>query len=335
MKAKRITAVLLAGMMLGAVTFSGCGKINPDNTVVKVNDTEVSLGFANFVARYQQALSDQYYVSYFGEDVWQQDSSAEEGKTMQDVQKDIVIEQVEDWYLLEQNKEEYQVEITEEEQAQITDAAKQFMEANSEDAIEQVGATQEYVEQMLYFNLLTTKMKEAIGEQAEITVTDEDAAQRTFSYISFEKPEESEDDDSTDTGTDDELKQIQETAAQAKEDFDAVYEQEETSGTYSYGKNDMTMDENVIAAADELKEGEVSDLIEAESQYYVIRLESEYDEEASAKNKESLIQDQKNSHYTDVLDELRENADIELNKREWEKVEFRDLFEIVSTETAE
>lgn len=335
MKAKRITAVLLAGMMLGAVTFSGCGKINPDNTVVKVNDTQVSLGFANFVARYQQALSDQYYVSYFGEDVWQQDSRAEEGKTMQDVQKDIVIEQVEDWYLLEQNKEEYQVEITEEEQAQITDAAKQFMEANSEDAIEQVGATQEYVEQMLYFNLLTTKMKEAIGEQAEITVTDEDAAQRTFSYISFEKPEESEDDDSTDTGADDELKQIQETAAQAKEDFDAVYEQEEMSGTYSYGKNDMTMDENVIAAADELKEGEISDLIEAESRYYVIRLESEYDEEASAKNKESLIQDQKNSHYTDVLDELRENADIELNKSEWKKVEFRDLFEIVSTETAE
>lgn len=335
MKAKRITAVLLTGMMLGAVTLSGCGKINPDSTVVTVNDTEVSLGFANFAAKYQQAISDQYYVSYFGEDVWQQESRAEEGKSMQDVQKDVVMEQLENWYLLDQNKEDYQVEITEEEQEQITAAAKEFMEANSKEAIEQVGATQEYVEQMLYFNLLTKKMQDAVGEQAEITVTDEDAAQRTFSYIYFDKSSESEDENGADTESDDELKQIQDTAAQAKEDFDTVSKDREeeksgTTGTYSYDKNESTMDENVIAAADELKEGEVSDLIETENRYYVIRLDSEYDEDASASNKERLIQEQKNNHYTEVLEELRDSADIKVNNSEWKKVEYRDLFEIIS-----
>lgn len=340
MKAKKITAVLLAGVMLGTVALSGCGKINPDSTVVTVNDTEVSLGFANFAAKYQQALSDQYYVSYFGEDVWQQESRAEEGETMQDVQKDSVMEQLENWYLLDQNKEDYQVEITEEEQKEITEAAKEFMEANSEDAIDQVGAAQEYVEQLLYFNLLTKKMQEAVGEQAEITVTDEDAAQRTFSYIYFDKPSESDDADSEDTNAEEELKKIQDTAAQAKEDFDAASkareaEKSSTTGTYSYDKNESAMDENVITAADELKEGEVSDLIETENRYYVIRLDSEYDKEASASNKERLIQEQKDNHYTEVLKELRDSADIKVNNREWKKVEYRDLFEIISDTSAD
>ena len=76
MKAKKIAAVLLAGLVLGSVALSGCGKLNTNATAVTIDDTKVSLGFANFAAKYQQAICDKYYVAYFGKDVWKQESNA-------------------------------------------------------------------------------------------------------------------------------------------------------------------------------------------------------------------------------------------------------------------
>lgn len=337
MKAKKIAAVLLTGLMLGAVTLSGCGKINADATAVTIDDTNVSMGFANFAARYQQAICDQYYVAYFGEDVWKQESNAQEGKTMEEVQKDNIMEQIEDWYLLDAAKDDYGVSISDEEQSKITEAAKAFMDANGKDAISQVGAKQEYVEQLLYFNLLQSKMRTVIEEKADVTVTDEDAAMRTFSYITFPKPSENADTSastSTNTSAATSLTQeeIEAYAQQAQTDFDGVGTAAGTQSTYSYGKNDSQMDKAVIEAADKLKAGEVSGLIEADDKYYVIRLDSEYDAEASASNKETLIQEQKSEYYSNVLKELRDKAKIKVNESEWKKVTFTDLFEISSDE---
>lgn len=341
MKAKKIAAVLLAGLVLGSVALSGCGKLNANATAVTIDDTKVSLGFANFAAKYQQAICDKYYVAYFGEDVWKQESNAQDGKTMQDVQKDNIMEQLEDWYLLDAAKDDYNVSISDEEQTGISEAAKAFMDANSKEAISQAGATQEYVEQLLYFNLLQYKMKNAIEEKAEVNVSDEDAAMRTFSYITFAKPSYSSTASNTSASSSSASsssssaltqEQINAYAQQAKTDFDTVGTTVGTQNTYSYDKNDSQMDKSVIEEADKLKAGEVSGLIEGDDNYYVIRLDSEYDAEASASNKETLIQEQKDNYYTDVLKKLRDNAKIKVNTSEWKKVTFTDLFEISSDE---
>ena len=41
MKAKKIAAVLLAGLVLGSVALSGCGKLNANATAVTIDDTKV------------------------------------------------------------------------------------------------------------------------------------------------------------------------------------------------------------------------------------------------------------------------------------------------------
>lgn len=339
MKAKRLVALVLAGALLASTALCGCGEkeIDKEATVVTVNGTEVSLGFANFVARYEQAQRDQFYVTYMGEDVWESDSDGD-GKTIEDTTKDDIMTIIQEWYLLEQNQETYGVTVTDAEMAVIKETAAEFIADNTQEALDQLGATQEYVEKMLYFYVLEDKMQEAIEAEATITVTDADAAQRTFSYIMLVGMGETGEDGNYVYYTDEEIEQKVAEAAdavkRAKTDFDAVAaEYDYTDITYSYSPDDTSMDAALLEAADALKEGEVSDLVESTNGYFVLRLDSEYDKEASDKNKVSLIAAERVEYYESVVADYMEAATITVDKKQWANVKFDTLFSIKTEET--
>ena len=334
MRTKKWIALMLAGVLLTAGALTGCGnkKIDTEATVLTVDGKEVSLGFVNFVTRYEQAQRDQFYVTYMGEDVWESDTDGD-GQTLEDTTKADIMEMIQSWFVLEAKADEYGVKLDDQMLSQIEETAKQFMADNTQEAIDQLGATQEYVEQMLYYTVLESKIQEVIESQATITVTDEDAAQRTFSYIMLASYGETIEDGTYETYTDEKLQEVkaeaQKAADRAKTDFDDVakeFEYEDT--TYSYSPGDEQMDAAILQAADALTEGQVSDLIEGKNGYFVVRLDSEYDKEASEKNKNSLIAAERVEYYESVLDEYMEAAEITVDEKQWAKVKFDSLFTI-------
>lgn len=337
MRLKRLIAFMLAGAMAVSVALTGCGStINADAVGATLDGEEISLGLMNFMARYQQAIGDISYLMYFGTEMWSTEIS--EGVTMEDSTKESVADSIETMYLLEDHMADYGVEITEDEQTAIETAAKQFMSDNSKKAIKQMGATEEYVKEMLRLYTIQQKMQDAIYEETEITVTDEEAAQRTFSYFRVSNTTTTDSDGNSVDLTDEEKETLasdmQGIAEAAKQDFDKTAEENEYDVTsYSYGSDETYMDEAVITAADALKEGEVSDLITTDEYYYVIRLDSELDEEKTAEKKESLIAQQKSDHYTEVTDAYKEEAAFEINEEAWATVKFDRLFGMRSEET--
>ena len=46
------------------------------------------MGVANFYAKYQQAIYDSYYMSYFGEDMWNQDMYGNGSTMTEDVKQE-------------------------------------------------------------------------------------------------------------------------------------------------------------------------------------------------------------------------------------------------------
>ena len=106
MRAKRWSALLLSGVMTASM-LTGCG-MNKNETVATFDETEVPLGVANFAARFLQATYDDFYVAYFGEDVWSSDLY-NNGTTMQDNIKDSVMQSLFDMYTLEAHMAEYDV----------------------------------------------------------------------------------------------------------------------------------------------------------------------------------------------------------------------------------
>ena len=188
MRFKKFAAIILMSTMIGTMSLSGCGGVNKDAVAITMTSDdkdaiEVTMGYANFAARIQQAGYDSVFASYYGDDYWTNDSYAKDGKNMQESIKDSVLESIETQYLLEKHMSDYGVEITEEDQAAIKKAAEQFMSDNSKAALKEVGATQEYVERYLYLQTVEKRMKAAISATADTNVSDEEAAQRTFSYM--------------------------------------------------------------------------------------------------------------------------------------------------------
>lgn len=333
MRTKKVTALLLTAAMLTGMTVSGCGnKINDTATFATLDDTTITMGVANFCAKYEQAMYDSYYMAIFGENMWESDLYGNGNTMTQDV-KDEIEEELQTLYLLQAHMDEYDISVSEEEEAAILKAADDFIAANSKEAVKQIGAeNKDNVTELLRLRTIQNKMHNRIIEDADTEVTDEEAAQRSFSYVSVSTSGATDADGNQVEYTEEEkadLKSAAQEVAEA-EDFDAAAEAAGyTVSTASYGSaedENATMDTAVLEAADALKEGEISDVIETDSAYYVVRLDSEHDEEATASKKEELISQKQEDYYNDILDGWKEASKWTLNESEWAKVTFEDHF---------
>ena len=342
MKNKRIRTLLLAGAALMGMTLGGCGNtINDSAVFATLDDTTVTMGVANFFAKYQQAIYDSWYLSYFGDDMWNNDLYGNGNTLTQDV-KNEVAENLYDMYLLKAHMEEYDISISDEEEEAMAKAADDFIAANSKAAVKQIGAeNKENVIEMLRLNTIQKKMHDRIIQDANVEVTDEEAAQRTFSYLNISSGGYYDDESNYVEYTDEEKADLKAKAEEiaAAADFDtAVTDAGYTLSTQSYGSaedEDASMDTAVLEAADQLKEGEISGVIETDSAYYVVRLDSEYDEEATASKKESLISEKEEAYYDDILSGWKEDAKWEINEDEWAKVTFEDHFTQIQSDDTE
>ena len=271
-------------------------------------------------------------MAIFGENMWESDLYGNGNTMTQDV-KDEIEEELQTLYLLQAHMDEYDISVSEEEEAAILKAADDFIAANSKEAVKQIGAeNKDNVTELLRLRTIQNKMHNRIIEDADTEVTDEEAAQRSFSYVSVSTSGATDADGNQVEYTEEEkadLKAAAQEVAEA-EDFDAAAEAAGyTVSTASYGSaedENATMDTAVLEAADALKEGEVSDVIETDSAYYVVRLDSEHDEEATASKKEELISQKQEDYYNDILDGWKEASKWTLNESEWAKVTFEDHF---------
>ena len=335
------TTVKSAGIaaLSAALLFTGCGKLNPDATLVTINTGDgtkdtISLGYGNFVARYQQSMYDQFLLSYYGEGMWTTDMSGT-GSTLQDDTKDGVIDDMESQYLAKYHAADYGVELSEEQNTAIAEAAAKFISDNPAETIEVMGATEDYVKQYLEYRTYYTLVSEAAKDASDADIKDEDCWMRSFSYVLFDTTGSTDEEGNLVEYTDEEISDMKAQASQlsTSEDFDATVEELGlTAQTYSYLKGeeeDDTMDFSIIEAAESLSEGDVSDVIEVEGTgFYVIRLDSDHDEDASQTKRESL--------QSEAFDALMETWKAEItwtvNEKAWDKVEFNSLFKAIEKE---
>ncbi len=360
MKMRKMIAVLSAATILSAALAAGCGsRLDPSKTAATLDGKEISMGVANFMAQYQAAQTDFYFLSYYGEDMWDSDSG--DGTTMTDSVKESVMSTLQEYYLMDAHAADYGVELTEEEKTAITQAASDFLADNTTQALEKMGATQETVEEMLRLYKIRMKMTDAIHAEIDTNVTDEECAQKTFSYVRFDKTStddaQTETDDTTaddaQTAADDTTADDADTETDNKPKAEAFLESvgddleaaaqagEYTVLTCSYGDGDLNEDDNttsmdveVLKAADKLKEGETADtVIEAENGYYIIRMDSLDDKEAAETKKESILTQRRNDKFSETVEGFKEACEWSINESEWKKVNFDELYTQKAEET--
>lgn len=340
MNTKKFTALLLSGVMAASV-LAGCGGIDKDAVVATLDGQEIKLGVANFAARLQQAQYDDFYTAYFGEDVWNSDPYGN-GATMQDNLKDSVIGSIEDMYVLKNHMDDYGVALSEEDQTAIKTAAADFMSVNTDDALEAMGATEDIVEEYLTLVTIQTRMREAIIVDADTNVSDEEANTSDYSYVVISKTSYKDADGNTVDYTDEEKADLADTvkkfqsAATTVTLEDAADEFGYTVSTGSFASDNTTLDADVLAALQGLtEEGQVSDVVETDSSYYVLRLDTITDADKTEQHRQEIIGNRQSELYSEVLQGYKDEAEWVLNEKVWKTVTFDNLFTttVESTET--
>ncbi len=344
MRFKKATALLLAGVVAASLMIGGCGSsIDSDAIVATCGDEELTLGYMNFYAHYTQANYDSMFVAYYGEDYWTNEAYIDEdGNTMEDSIKNAVMEEAELECVLDEHRADYGVEITDEELEAMQAAGEEFMSENEKDAINAMGATADYVAQMLYYQTVAERMQEAIEAEVGEDLDIADYARRTFSYIQIDTAGYTDEDGDYVEYTDDDFENLENEAeiidVEAKNDFDQAAEDfGYTVSTYSYGEDedseeDGGFSEAVIQVADTLQEGEVSDVIDGGDYLYIIRLDSEDDQDAAESAMSEASSQIKSDHFSEVTEEYLEDTEITVDESLWEKVKFSSLFEITEEE---
>ena len=69
----------------------------------------------------------------------------------------------------------------------------------------------------------------------------------------------------------------------------------------------------------------MTDVIEGENGYYVAKLTSLFDQDATNTEKDNIVAERQNTKYQEILDGFMDDAKIKVNNDEWNKVSFKKL----------
>lgn len=351
--AKKITGVLLAGA-LGTASLAGCGSSQVDGTqpLLTSGEDTVTVGTGNLMLRMNQATMLSYY-SMMGAStsgIWSQDAG--EGETYGDTTKANVLDELENMLVQKQHAADYDVTISEEEQSKIEEAAQAFMDANTEETIQSLAVSQSDVESLLELYTYQTKMYDPMVADVDTNVEDSEAAQSRITYCRIDISDTQNDEGTTTPLTDEEkqakkdqaqaiLDQLQASADPASADMDAIAQgvSEDLSAVdNTFGDDDTLLDDKLKEAARTLQDGQVyGEVVEGENAYFVVRMDSVLDREATDQQKESIVSDRQQEAYNDLLSQWKDETDITVNDKEWEKVTLTDTeqFTIKQAETEE
>ena len=330
---KRTAVAALTGVMaVGMLTGCGEKKLDGAKTVATVDGTEIPLGLVSLSVRERQAQTEAMYKSFMGGQdysIWSMD--AEDGKTYGEQAVEQSLKDVELMYIMKEKAADYKVEVTEDDEKKIADAAAAFMEANSEDTIQELAVSEDQVKTFLELQTYKSRMYDPIIADVDKNVSDEEAQQSSFTYVSI----------STADLSDDEVKQKKEdaqkilddlNAAGADGDFNEIAKAVDdsysaVSGTFaanedaqkdedSDSSSTSTYPDEVMKVLRTLKDGEIGpDVIETDSAYYVVRLDKVNDEEATETKKESIISTRETNLYTETTEKWLDDADVKVENK--------------------
>lgn len=336
---KKTAVVAMAGIMAAGM-LTGCGekKLDGSKTVATVDGTEIPLGVVSLSVREGQMQAEAMYRSFMGGsdfDIW--DKEAEKGKTYGEQAVEESLKDVELMYIMKAKAADYDVELTDEDEKAIAEAAASFMEANSEEAIADLAVTEDQVKTYLELQTYKQKIHDPIIADVDKNVSDEEAQQSSFEYVSVSTADLSDDEikekkedaqkilDGLKADPDGDFSEIAKSVDDSYSSLSGTFDANETSEDEDTDDEDADEDsssysgtypEEVIDVLRTLDDGEVaSDIIETDTAYYVVKLDKKDDEEATETKKESIISTREQTLYTDTTEKWLDDADIKEEKK--------------------
>ena len=346
---KRILSVVSIGAITAAL-LAGCGNQEKagasaasEDAAVTMEQGSISMGEARL---YAYVMKNQY-EAYYGPSIW--DMEVEDGVTLGDSMKNVITDQLVQTIILNSQAEAYGVSLSDEDNQAVEEYVKNFKTNIGEDVMEKEGFTEDNIRSVVQKSTLAGNVYQAMFDAEEVELTDEEKADATCIKVQHvlisttdttKKDDEGNNVDMTDEEKEaylaEQKEKAEEALTRAKNDFQALadeYSSENAGFEFSFDKNGYdpvnmsSMVEPFYTAAWKLGEGEISDLVESQYGYHIIKCVSLNDEEAT---QASITSAENNKKSTSVDEKMSQ----QINEASYTESEAWKAYKLVS-ETAE
>lgn len=326
---KLMGGLLAAGVVLTSLT--GCGSDGIGTKVVlttgfdkdEVFRIETSTCSLPELMVYLTNIQNRY-ESVYGTEIW---STNVDGVTLEENVKDIALAQIARIKTMNLMAERYEVELSDEEKAQVENAANAYYSSLNETEIEKMGVSEKTISDLYTEFALAEKMYQYTIKDINPEISDDEARTITVQHIlikTYALDGTGKKIEYTQRAKEDAYKEACEVLelAQEGEDFDELIRRysEDDKSTYSFGKGEMA--EAFEEAAFNLGKDEISDIVETEFGYHIIKCLNTFDKDETDANKIKIVDQRRAEAFGQEYDAYVETLTRILNEELWNSVSF-------------
>ncbi|MCR4923099.1 MAG: peptidylprolyl isomerase [Lachnospiraceae bacterium] len=261
------------------------------------------------------------YSELFGPNIWQ--AKLEDGESLEDKYKDTILARLAQIKVMNLMANDRKLTLDEETENKVRTAAKVYIDSLSEEEKKIMDVDEDKIYGMYKEYALADILYHKITDDINPEISDDAARTITIGSILVKTYKTDTSGNKIDFSPEEKLKAYERALdIKAKLDegteFDVLcdsYYNEDVQKEYTFGRGVMPYP--IEEAAFSLGSGEVSDIIETEYGYHIIKCRSTFNKEETEKNKENIIREKKqeafNNAYAEYVTKLKSN----LNEPLW------------------
>ena len=266
------------------------------------------------------------YETVYGSEIWEKTI---DGEKLSDSIKDLVLAKVAQVKVMNLMAADYGIELTQEENDAIKESAEKYYGSLTKKEIEYTDATvstvetiyKEYVTALKVYDYIIRDINPEISDDEARTIMVEQILIKTYALDGNGKRVEYS--DRAKKAAFELASDIREKAVNEEDPIDfevlaAEYNEGEAT-TYSFGRGEMA--EAFEEAAFNLDNGEVSEVVETEYGYHIIKCVSTFDIEQTQANKVAILKERKDKVFEETYNGYLPGLKKNLNKSLYESIE--------------
>ena len=320
----------LAVLVLSMLTFAGCRKEKKTEIVLTTDFEEGEVFRIEKMSCYEPEVmvylvnSENLYDTIFGADIWQ---IPIDGTTLENKYKDTILARLAQIKVMNLMAADQDFKLNDDDVLRVKSAARDYY-ASLNPAEREVMKVDEDTLYNIYYEFATAdKLYHDMTDKIEPEISDDEArivtvrdiliktykpsAVGTVSYNRAERDEAYE-----------RILSIKNRLDEGA-DFDVIAESTENEDErieYSFGRG--VMPESYEEAAFSLVVGEISDIVETDYGYHILKCITAYDPEETDKNREIIIKKKKQEAFNKMYDDYLQNINSNLNADLWDTIAY-------------
>lgn len=265
------------------------------------------------------------FASAYGTEMWDYDFG---GISLENHVKDIVLSKMVQIKIMNIMAADRKITLSTEEEAKAAAAAQEYYGALTETLKSEEKITEDVVLKVYQEYMLANKVYQSITQSAEMEISDDEARTVTAQIIYFknwkiknnEKVAMSES----------ELQNVKSTAQKVLsqvregENFEGLALQygdgKQVKKSFARGSVEPAFEELLFS----LNTGEISDVLDLEDGYYIVKCISTMDYEATQQNKLVLAEQKKEEAFEKAYEEVAADTPEQFRKRQWQRITLKE-----------